>query len=60
MQSMNQQFIQYNFPSIHLQCVLIFLDNPLAQSIAFYVNLYMNGTFKLTGPYYFFTRMIKN
>ena len=21
-QSMNQQFIQYNFPSMHLQCVL--------------------------------------
>ena len=25
-QSMNQQFIQYNFSSVHLQSVLIFLD----------------------------------
>ena len=54
-QSMNQQF---NFPSMYLQCVLLlFLDtlkcipgvsfNPLAQSVAFYVNLYMNGSFNL-------------
>ena len=29
------------------------LINPLAQSVAFNVNLYMNGTFKLAGLYYF-------
>ena len=26
-QSMNQQFIQYNFPSVHLQCVPGYIEN---------------------------------